>query len=81
MLSFLLYIVVYLVIIVLVVLMTEATRRIPIQYTSSTVIKGKTNELTYLPLKINSASVTGAIITEEAKITGITLAELIFNGR
>ena len=77
MLSFLLYIVVYLVIIVLVVLMTEATRRIPIQYTSSTVIKGKTNELTYLPLKINSASVIPVIFASSVMIAPVTIATFI----
>ncbi len=72
--SFLLYVLVYLVIVILVVFMTEATRRIPIQYTSSTVIKGRTNELTYLPLKINSASVIPVIFASSVMIAPVTIA-------
>lgn len=58
--TFALYILMYIVIIVLVVFMQLAVRKIPIQYTSSTVQKGK-NDITYLPLKINSASVIPVI--------------------
>lgn len=54
------YIVMYLVLIVLVIYMSQATRRIPIQYTSSSVQKGR-NDMTFLPLKINSASVIPVI--------------------
>lgn len=58
--SFVLYILMYLAIIVLVVFMQLATRKIPIQYTSSSMMKGK-GDMTYLPLKINSASVLPVI--------------------
>lgn len=67
MLTFALYLIMYLLIIGLVVFMQLATRKIPIQYTSSSVQRGK-NDMTFLPLKINSASVipvifAGAIMT------------------
>ena len=59
-LTFGLYIVSYLLIIVFVVFMQTAERKIPIQYTSSTVTTRK-KDMTYLPLKINSASVIPVI--------------------
>lgn len=54
------YILMYLLIIVLVIFMQLAVRKIPIQYTSSSLQKGK-NDITFLPLKINSASVIPVI--------------------
>ena len=58
-LEFVLYCVLYLAIIVGVVVMQLAQRKIPIQYTSSS--GGKANDITYLPFKINSASVIPVI--------------------
>lgn len=58
-LEFALYCVLYLVIIVGVVIMQLAQRKIPIQYTSSS--GAKANDITYLPFKINSASVIPVI--------------------
>ena len=58
-LEFVLYCVLYLVIIVGVVIMQLAQRKIPIQYTSSSGTKA--NDITYLPFKINSASVIPVI--------------------
>ena len=58
-LEFVLYCVLYLVIIVGVVIMQLAQRKIPIQYTSSS--GAKANDITYLPFKINSASVIPVI--------------------
>lgn len=58
-LEFALYCVLYLVIIVGVVVMQLAQRKIPIQYTSSS--GAKANDITYLPFKINSASVIPVI--------------------
>ena len=58
-LRFLLYCVLYLVIIVGVIIMQLAQRKIPIQYTSSSNTRG--NDITYLPFKINSASVIPVI--------------------
>lgn len=57
---FALYILSYLLIMVLVIYMTQAVRKIPIQYTSSGVSRGK-NDMTFIPLKINSAGVTPVI--------------------
>lgn len=72
--SFILYCLVFLIIVVMVVLMSSATRRIPIQYTSSAAIKVKTNDLTYLPLKINSASVIPVIFASSIMIAPVTIA-------
>jgi preprotein translocase subunit SecY len=54
------YIFMYLMLIIMVIFMSQATRRIPIQYTSSSVQKGR-SDMTFLPLKINSASVIPVI--------------------
>ncbi|NCB34157.1 MAG: preprotein translocase subunit SecY, partial [Erysipelotrichia bacterium] len=59
-LMFILYCLLYLVIIVGVVIMQLAVRKIPIQYTSSTTARGA-SDITYLPFKINSASVIPVI--------------------
>ena len=61
------YVAMYIAIIVMVVFMQKALRKIPIQYTSSAQHKGD-KDITFLPLKINSASVipvifSGAIMT------------------
>lgn len=62
-LQFSLYILLYLIIIVFVVIMETAVRKIPIQYTnSSTYSRG--NDVTFLPLKINSASVIPVIFAQ-----------------
>lgn len=62
-LQFALFVLLYLVIIVFVVIMETAVRKIPIQYTnSSTYSRG--NDVTYLPLKINSASVIPVIFAQ-----------------
>lgn len=73
-LMFALYCLTFIVIIVFVTLMNTANRRIPIQYTSSGAIKVKTNELTYLPLKINSASVMPVIFASSIMIAPVTIA-------
>jgi preprotein translocase subunit SecY len=59
-LNFGMFLLMYLAIIILVIFMSQAERKIPIQYTSSTMGKAK-NDITYLPLKINSASVIPVI--------------------
>lgn len=61
--QFALFILMYLVIIVFVVVMQTATRKIPIQYTSSSMSNGR-NDITYLPFKINSASVIPVIFAQ-----------------
>ena len=59
-LQFVIYCAVYLAIIIFVVIMETAVRKIPIQYTNSISNRGR-NDVTYLPLKINSASVIPVI--------------------
>jgi len=59
-LQFLLYCLLYFAIIIGVIIMETAVRKIPIQYTSSSNVRGS-GELTYLPFKINSASVIPVI--------------------
>ena len=58
-----LYILMYLVILVLVVVMQLAVRKIPIQYTNSSNTRGG-SDITYLPFKINSASVIPVIFAQ-----------------
>lgn len=67
-----LFILMYLAIIVLVIFMSTAVRKIPIQYTSSSVRKGK-NDITYLPLKINSASVIPVIFASAIMTAPVTV--------
>ncbi len=61
--QFVLFIIMYIVIIVFVIIMQTATRKIPIQYTSSSLGRGK-NDITFLPFKINSASVIPVIFAQ-----------------
>ena len=72
-LSFSLYILCYLLIIVFVVFMNLAERKIPIQYTSST-ITNRRQDMTYLPLKINSASVIPVIFANAIMMAPIQIA-------
>lgn len=60
MLLFALYVVMYLAIIVLVVFMQKAVRKIPIQYTSSAQVRNR-KDISFLPLKVNSAGVIPVI--------------------
>lgn len=62
-LQFALFILLYIIIIVFVIVMETAVRKIPIQYTnSSSYTRG--NDVTFLPLKINSASVIPVIFAQ-----------------
>ena len=72
-LSFALYILCYLLIIVFVVFMNLAERKIPIQYTSST-ITNRRKDMTYLPLKINSASVIPVIFANAIMMAPLQIA-------
>ncbi len=63
----------YLVIITLVVFMTRAERKIPIQYTSSGLGRGQ-SDMTYIPLKINSAGVTPVIFASAIMAAPLTIA-------
>ena len=62
-LQFVLYCLLYLAIIIFVVIMETAVRKIPIQYTNSSNLR-RGNDITFLPLKINSASVIPVIFAQ-----------------
>lgn len=66
------YVVVYLLIILLVVLMQIAIRKIPIQYTSSSISRGQ-RDITFLPLRINSASVIPVIFASSIMMAPVTV--------
>lgn len=76
-LTFGLYIVSYLLIIVFVVFMQTAERKIPIQYTSSTVTTRK-KDMTYLPLKINSASVIPVIFASAIMVALLQICKMVW---
>lgn len=63
-LQFVLYCVIYLAIVVFVVIMETAVRKIPIQYTNSISNRGGKSDVTFLPFKINSASVIPVIFAQ-----------------
>ena len=63
-LQFALFCLLYLAIVVFVVIMETAVRKIPIQYTNSSNLRGGKNDITFLPLKINSASVIPVIFAQ-----------------
>ena len=67
------YVISYILIIVLVVFTTNAERKIPIQYTSSGLGRGQ-SDMTYIPLKINSASVTPVIFASAIMAAPLTIA-------
>ena len=62
-LQFALFCLMYLAIIIFVIVMETAVRKIPIQYTNGTTIRSGT-DITFLPLKINSASVIPVIFAQ-----------------
>lgn len=72
------FVLIYLLIIVLVIFIQTAVRKIPIQYTSSTV-QTKNRDMTYLPLKINSASVIPVIFASSVMMAPVTIAQLLQN--
>lgn len=76
-LMFTLYCILYLLIIVFVIIMETAVRKIPIQYTNSSNKRGG-NDITYLPFKINSASVI-PVIFAQAVITAPQIVISFFN--
>lgn len=73
MLGFFAYLIMYLAIIGLVIFMETAERKIPIQYTSSSLQRNK-KDITYLPLKINSASVIPVIFASAVMTAPTTIA-------
>lgn len=71
---FVAYILVYLLIIIFVTLINTAERRIPIQYTSSSIELSKRSESNYLPLKVNSASVIPVIFASSLMMAPLQVA-------
>lgn len=67
------FIVAYLLIVLFVIFMQIAERRIPIQYTSSAIQSSK-QDMTYLPLKINSASVIPVIFASAVMVAPLQIA-------
>ena len=76
-LQFALYIVMFIAIIIFVIIMETAVRKIPVQYTSSSSNRGSI-DTTYLPLKINSASVIPVIFASSI-ITAPQIVISFFN--
>lgn len=76
--NFILYLLIYVFIVVLVIFMTNAERRIPIQYTSSSLVQKKSDK-NYLPLKINSASVIPVIFASAIMTAPITVLSFLDN--
>lgn len=73
-LTFALYVIMYLLIIVLVIFMHEAVRKIPIQYTSSGMQRANKQQFNHLPLKINSAGVMPVIFASSIMTAPVTVA-------
>ena len=76
-LQFVLYCLIYLAIVVFVVIMETAVRKIPIQYTNSISNRGGKSDVTFLPFKINSASVIPVIFASSIMAFPVTIASLI----
>ena len=71
---FCLFILVYILIVVGIIWIQLAERRIPIQYTSSSISLSKPSEANYLPLKVNSASVIPVIFASSLMMAPIQIA-------
>ena len=71
------YVVVYLLIIIFVTLINTAERRIPIQYTSSSIELSKRSDSNYLPLKVNSASVIPVIFASSLMMAPLQIATFL----
>lgn len=67
---------IFVALIALVVFMSVAVRKIPIQYTSSAVVQ-KRSDMTFLPLKINSASVIPVIFASALMTAPIAIVNLL----
>lgn len=78
---FICYIVVYLIIIVFVTLINTAERRIPIQYTSSSISLSKQSKSNYLPLKLNSASVIPVIFASSLMMAPLQIASFFASNK
>lgn len=73
------YVVAYLLIIVLVTLINDAERRLPIQYTSSSIELSQKNLDNYLPLKVNSASVMPVIFASSIMLAPVQIASFFLD--
>jgi preprotein translocase subunit SecY len=73
------YVVAYLIIIILVTLLNSAERRIPIQYTSSSLELAEIESDNYLPLKVNSASVMPVIFASSIMLAPVQLASFFLD--
>ncbi len=71
-LFFLAYVTAFLIIILGVIIMSNAVRKIPIQYTSSNMGRGR-KDVNFLPLRINSASVTPVIFASAVMTAPLTI--------
>lgn len=71
-LAFIGYLLIYVLIVILVLFMNNAVRKIPIQYTSSSVAKSR-KDINYLPLRINSASVIPIIFASAIMSAPLTV--------
>ena len=74
--EFSLLVVLYIAIIILVIFTSTASRKIPIQYTSNSTRRGG-KDTSYLPLKINSASVLPVIFASTVLVAPRTIMSLI----
>ena len=68
------YIAAYLLIIVLVTLLNTAERRLPVQYTTSSLQLAKQKMNNYIPLKVNSASVIPVIFASSIMMAPLQIA-------
>lgn len=75
------YILVYLIIIIFVTLINTAERRIPIQYTSSSISLSKQSKSNYLPLKLNSASVIPVIFASSLMMAPLQIASFFASNK
>ena len=75
-LLFLGYVAVFLVIIIGVIIMSNAVRKIPIQYTSSNLGRAR-KDVNFLPLRINSASVTPVIFASAIMTAPLTILSFL----
>lgn len=76
--KFILLIVMYIALIILVIFVSEATRKIPVQATSSSSRRGNQN-FNFIPLKINSASVMPVIFASTVMVAPKTILALLSN--
>ncbi|MDD3383504.1 MAG: preprotein translocase subunit SecY [Bacilli bacterium] len=72
--KFSIYLLAYLLLVIFVIFMERSIRKVPIQY-ASTTFQARTNDVTYLPIKINSAGVIPVIFASSV----LTAPPIIMN--